>query len=117
MRARVRKLVDDNRGETLIEVLAAVLITTLSVALLFTCIMASARMDDAAQELDAEHYKALSEAEAQADASPAPSSTSGIVTIERINPADPSATPMATAAPSIAIYGDEDGGLYSYKGK
>lgn len=53
----------DSRGETLVELLAAILVAALSVALLFTCCTAAASMDRRAKEVDAEHYAALSAAE------------------------------------------------------
>lgn len=109
----MRQMLHNNRGETLIEVLAAVLITALSVALLFTCIMASARMDDAAQELDAEHYNALSEAEVQTKDPTGTPLPDGTVTISREDSSG--TTYSANPAPSIEIYGGD--GLYSYKGK
>lgn len=55
----------DDRGETLVEVLASILIASLSVALLFGCVMASANIDRQAQELDEDHYAGLSAAEAR----------------------------------------------------
>lgn len=55
----------DSRGETLVELLAAILVAALSVALLFTCCTAAASMDRRAKEVDAEHYAALSAAERQ----------------------------------------------------
>lgn len=52
-----------NRGETLVEVLAAILIGALSVALLFTAVMASARMDKTARETDGKYKDVLAAAE------------------------------------------------------
>ena len=46
------KILRNNWGETLIEVLASILITTLSVALLFTCIMASSKIERDAKALN-----------------------------------------------------------------
>ncbi len=54
-----------DRGETLIEVLASILIAALSVTLLFSCVMASSNMDREARELDGKHYEALTAAEGQ----------------------------------------------------
>lgn len=53
------------RGETLVEVMASLLIAALSVALLFTCVMASAGIDRTAREADEAYYKALTAAETQ----------------------------------------------------
>lgn len=109
----------NNRGETLIEVLASILIAALSVALLFTCVMVSGKMEESAQKKDAEHYNALTEAETQITPTPDPSAPvptvpAGTVTIEKM---DSSGNVEATAspAPSIEVYGDE--GMYSYKRK
>lgn len=54
-----------DRGETLIEVLASILIAALSVTLLFSCVMASSNMDREARKLDVKHYEALTAAEGQ----------------------------------------------------
>ena len=53
-----------SRGETLVEVMASIVIGTLSVALLFGAIMASAQIGKSAQETDGAYYQALSAAEA-----------------------------------------------------
>ena len=45
----MREKLQSTRGETLVEALAAILICALSVALLFSAVMASARMDRLAQ--------------------------------------------------------------------
>lgn len=58
----VRKL-KDSRGETVVEVLASVLIAALSVALLFSAVMASSSMDRSAQKTDAEFYAGLNNAQ------------------------------------------------------
>lgn len=59
-----------SRGETLVEVMASIVIGTLSVTLLFGAIMASARIDQSAQEMDGAYYQALSAAEAQTEPMP-----------------------------------------------
>lgn len=59
-----------SRGETLVEVMASIVIGTLSVALLFGAIMASARIDESARKLDGTYYEALSAAEAQTSPMP-----------------------------------------------
>lgn len=53
----------DCRGETLVETLAAILIAALSIALLFTCVMASGRINSQAKIADDSYYNALSGAE------------------------------------------------------
>ena len=56
-RGSVREKVRDNRGETLIEVMAAVVVTALS--------MACTKIDQSARQSDQEHYSALTKAEMQ----------------------------------------------------
>lgn len=109
----------NNRGETLIEVLASVLIGTLSVTLLFGCIAVSSKLDTDAKVLDSAYYAGFAEADAQVTPAPAPGAAAptvpvGQVTVARINPDDPSAAPMATATPAVEIYGGA--GIFSYKG-
>lgn len=77
------------RGESLVEVLAAVLICTLSVLLLATSAMAAARMNRAARDRDGSYYAALNYAESRGAAAPdmsvdtasAPTVTAGTVTV------------------------------------
>lgn len=61
----MNKKMRDSRGETLVEVLASIVVASLSVALLFGGVMASTKIDRTAEELDEAYYKALSEAEKQ----------------------------------------------------
>lgn len=97
----------NDRGETLIEVLASVLIGTLSVALLFGCIAASSKIDTDAQALDSAYYGDLANADAQSEAIEVPPGESTpYVTIARDS---------VNVTPLIEIYGDN--GVYSYKGK
>ena len=56
----------DSRGETLVELLASILIAALSVALLFTCCMTAAAMGRDTREADGRYYEALSAAEEKA---------------------------------------------------
>lgn len=113
------RLLRNNRGETLIEVLASVLIATLSVALLFSCILASSKMDESAQKTDADHYNALSEADAQVTPTPDSSNPvsvlTGTVTIARIAPSsdNPTPSPDVEATATVYIYGGE--GMFSYR--
>lgn len=95
------KKLRDSRGETLVEVLASILIASLSVALLFGCVMASTNMDRDAKKLDKEHYKALTAAEMQSG-----TGTPGTVKIQNPNNS-------MEGSLSIEIYGDT--GLCSYK--
>lgn len=62
-----RKL-KDSRGETLVEMLASILIAALAVALLFTCCMASVQMGGQARAADERYYGNLSAAEARTEA-------------------------------------------------
>ena len=57
----------DNRGETLVEVLASILIGSLSVALLFSMVMASGNMDRGAETVDGAFNESLKKAEEQTD--------------------------------------------------
>lgn len=95
------KKLHNSRGETLVEVLASILIASLSVALLFGCVMASSNMDRDAKKLDGEHYTALTAAEVQSG-----TGTSGKVKIQNPNNS-------AEKDLDIKIYGGA--GLYSYK--
>lgn len=95
------KKLRDSRGETLVEVLASILIASLSVALLFGCVMASSNMDRDAKKLDKEHYKALTAAEVQSG-----TGISGTVELQNIKNSEKGSL-------SIEIFGGA--GLYSYK--
>lgn len=53
----------DDRGETLVETLCAILIAALSIALLFACVVASNRINSQANAADANYYNTLSGAE------------------------------------------------------
>lgn len=100
----MKKLRDD-RGETLVEVLASILIASVSVALLFGCVMASSGMDRRARELDGKHYEALTAAEKQET-----KLNDGTVHIKQV------VTDGGHAEEgdiSVHIYGGE--GIYSYK--
>lgn len=88
------------RGETLVEVLASVLIAALSVALLFGSVMASARLDDTARRQDSAYYQALSAAETQ-------SSAAGGGSVVLKNPTNGTAKSL-----SIRLYGGA--GMFSY---
>lgn len=100
------KKLRNNRGETLVEVLASILIASLSVALLFGCVMASSNMDREARELDEKHYNALTAAEGQTG--PAVGNSEVTITNDAIT-----GLLEKTQDVSVGIYGGE--GLYSYK--
>lgn len=61
----MREKLRNSRGETLVEVLASVLICALAITLLVGAVTVSANINRQAQEADSEYYKALSRAEAQ----------------------------------------------------
>jgi len=61
------KKLSQDRGETLVEVLAAVLVASLSIALLFGGVMASSSIDRSARTSDETFYADLSAAERQED--------------------------------------------------
>lgn len=60
----------DERGETLIEAVASVLIMALSVLLLFSAVTVSVRINRSAKEMDKEFYTALNAAEEQSTEAP-----------------------------------------------
>lgn len=94
----------DSRGETLVEVMASIVISTLSVALLFGAIMASARIDESARKMDGTYYQALSDAEAQA--SPMPEAPGTV----RLNY---TADGVEKLPLPVALYGGEDAVSYA----
>ena len=61
----MREKLRTSRGETLVEVLASVLVCALSITLLAGAVTASANIDLRAQAADTEYYTALSKAERQ----------------------------------------------------
>lgn len=102
----------DERGETLVEAVASVLIMTLAVLLLFSAVMVSVRINKRAKELDREFYTVLNAAEAQ----------SAKITDDKIVPADSKVTvkqtyPASTGMPvevEVDFYGGEGALSYSY---
>lgn len=89
------------RGETLVETMASIIIAVLSVALLFTCVMAGAQIDRMAQDADVAYYADLTAAEMQMG-----EGKSGKVTI----------IGSGTTEIPISLYGGAYGGegMYSY---
>ncbi len=92
----------DSRGETLVELLASILIAALSVALLFTCCMAAAEMGRETRAADQKYYEVLTAAEKQDG--PAESAA---VTVEKAG------TSAASKSIEVGLYGGE--GMYSYR--
>lgn len=66
----MREKLRNSRGETLVEVLASVLVCSLSILLLFGAVAASTNIDLRAQEADGEYYAALTKAERQSKTIP-----------------------------------------------
>ena len=95
------KKLQDERGETFIEVLASILITALSVTLMFGCVMASSHMERKAERLDEQHYAALTAAEERTGAAV-------LGSVRLVNQDNSQEHSLA-----IAIYGGE--GMYSYR--
>nr|WP_325212806.1 hypothetical protein [uncultured Oscillibacter sp.] len=85
----MREKLRDARGETLVEVLASVLICALSITLLFGAVMASGNIDLMAQKADEEYYGALSKAERQDPDNPAEDVSGIAVQVEETTPLDP----------------------------
>ena len=99
------------RGETLVEVLASVLICTLAVLLLMSFAVAAMRIDKTAETGDEAFYAALSAAEARDKAPttdpPLPTPTSGSVTVTE---KDPPANTVNLS--NVQFYGGD--GIYSF---
>ena len=99
---------NDSRGETLVEVLASVLICSLSVALLFSMVMASGNMDQSAKKAEKDFSESLNLAEAQtAPADPALITSSANVEVK--NSGEPSSS---TKQLTVVFYGGR--GALSY---
>lgn len=64
-RTSLSRKLQSARGETLVEVLASIVIGALSIALLFGCVMASWEMDRGTARTDQDYYAGLSAAEMQ----------------------------------------------------
>ena len=116
----MRKKLRDARGETLVEVLASVLIGALSVALLFTAVMASVNMDRNAQKTDEAFYGNFNKAEGQAPAAevtPNVPDENGKIIVPsgtKVTVDNTDSTVIATPTPvDVDFYGGE--GALSYK--
>lgn len=107
----MREKLNSARGETLVEVMASILIGALSVALLFTAVTASVRMDRIAKAADAAYGTVLNEAEAQT----APVTDPAIVPADaekvEVKNIDPGVTDVAEVG--VKYYGGT--GALSYK--
>lgn len=98
----MRRKLNSQSGETLVEALASILIAFLSVTMLFFCVIAAGRMDKGTVESDKTYYEALAAAETAGDANK--TSDSGTVTVT------PNGAPFTI---DIDFYGKD--GLYSYR--
>lgn len=97
----MRRKLKDNRGETLVEMLASILIAALAVALLFTCCMVSVQMGGQARAADERYYENLSAAEGK----------TGALENGQVNVAGDASNVKL----EIQLYGGE--GTYSYQWK
>lgn len=104
-RALARKL-KGQKGETLVELMASIIVATLSVALLFSCVSAAVQMGRATVNTDTAHYAALSAAEAQNGTAVG----TVTVTVKR----DGIGTGQVQYN-NVPVYGDEAAGIYSYR--
>lgn len=73
----MREKLRTSRGETLVEVLASVLVCSLSIMLLLGAVTASTNIDLQVQAADGEYYTALTKAERQSKAKSSPVGESG----------------------------------------
>lgn len=62
---QLRAKLNSSRGETLVELMAAILVAALSVGLLLGCVTASVNLNRQAKETDGSFYQDLTAAEAQ----------------------------------------------------
>lgn len=102
----MRRKLSDVRGETLVEVLASILIGSLSVALLFSMVMASGNMDRGAKEADEAFMESLNAAEGRTSVPAVPAGAK--VTVGNKD----STVTSDTAEPHVTFYGGE--GAVSY---
>lgn len=105
----------DERGETLVEAVAAVLIMTLAVLLLFSTVIVSVRINKSVRNLDEEFYAVLNAAEAQSveitDVTIVPAGSK--VKVEQKSPEPTGTTTMAMDA-EVDFYGGKGALSYGY---
>lgn len=108
----MRRKLNDVRGETLVEVLCAILIGVLSVAMLFSMVMVSVNLNRGAKAADEKLAADLGNAEergTEVPVSPVPIiSADARVTVE--NKAD---TITAVATPPVKFYGGDNAVSYA----
>ena len=102
---RIRRKLKSVRGESLVELLASILIGGLSVSLLATLIITSVHMKKSVQERDKEYYESLKKAEAQKETNASTESVKVEVTIA-------GAASGSTEIP-VTYYGDDN--MVSYR--
>ena len=98
---RCKAKLRSNQGETLVELLASVLIATLSVALLFGCVTASFQLGRQADQSDTYFYQTLTAAKNRQTPL-----TDGIIQVTEGG---------SLVSLPVQVYGDE--GLYAYARK
>lgn len=99
----IKRKLRSQRGETLVEVLAAVLVAALSVSMLLGGVAVSGKINGKAQGTDQYFYETLTQAESRQ--TPV---TDGITARPSVKVSEN----MVTAEIPIQVYGDK--GLYSY---
>lgn len=102
----IRKLCE-SKGETIIEVLAAILVASLSVALLFSCVRVSVNLNKSSGIADASFYQGISKAEITPSAPLPAGPPTGEVSVK-----DPVTGGVWT---TFNIYFHGDSRMYSYK--
>lgn len=101
---RLRAKLKSQRGETLVELLASILISTLSVGLLLGAVAVSANLNQQTEQADETFYDALTAAESRT--TPA---VSGVADAPRVTVAEAGG---ASVPLDIIVYGGD--GLWSY---
>lgn len=103
----------DERGETLIEVVASILIMTLSVLLLLSAAIVSVRINERAKELDKAFYSVWNAAEEQSTKALSSIVLAGsTVEVKQISPVSGSSVSV-----EVSFYGGEGVLSYLYKPK
>lgn len=98
---RCKAKLSSNQGETLVELLASILVATLSVALLIGCVTASFQLGRQADQSDSYFYQTLTAAEDRQTPL-----TDGIIQVTEGG---------SLVSLPVQVYGDED--LYAYARK
>lgn len=104
---RIRRKVQKQSGETLIESLVAILISVLSISMLTTCIMASGRINAKNAEADEKYHAELRHAEARLP------EDSKDATLK----IDYNSVGLPDTIVDITLYGKDDGAFLSYEKK